>query len=63
MGAFYGVSNGDGDSVTLRGVQAGAKYFVNRSVAATASLVYRDFDREAARDQALLLFGMATYFR
>lgn len=63
VGAFYGVSNGDGDSVTLRGVQGGAKYFVNRNVAATASLVYRDFDLEAARDQFFLLFGLATYFR
>jgi hypothetical protein len=63
VGAFYGVSNGDGDSVTLWGVQGGAKYFVNRRVAATASLVYRDFDLEAAQDQLFLLFGLATYFR
>ncbi len=63
VGAFYGVSNGDGDGVMLRGVQGGAKYFVNRRVAATASLVYRDYDLEAARDQVFLLFGLATYFR
>jgi hypothetical protein len=63
VGAFYGVSNGDGDSVTLWGVQGGAKYFVNRRIAATASLVYRDFDLEAAPDQLFLLFGLATYFR
>ena len=63
VGAFYGVSNRDGDSVTLRGVQAGAKYFVNRRVAASATLVYRDYDLEAARDQVFLLFGLAAYFR
>ena len=64
VGVFVGLSDGDGtDSTTSYGVQGGAKYFINSSVAFTGALVYRATDSDNSDDEFGLQFGLAIYLR
>lgn len=62
VGVFLGFTGGDGDDGTSYGVQGGAKYFINSSVAAFAELNYRD-NSESDDNNFGLLFGLAIYLR
>jgi hypothetical protein len=63
VGAFIGFSDAGDGSSTAYGLQGGVKYFINSSVAATAQLVYRDFDESGADAEVGISFGLATYLR
>lgn len=61
-GVFLGYTDGDGvDGSVSYGLQGGAKYFLNSSVAFTAALVYRNL--EDVDDSFGIKFGLAFYLR